>query len=98
MDWALDYSTYHVSTKYMMDLENGREAWSKPKLNKNNNLFVKNIDKITYNDVDLIIFNNNNNDGKDTTNTEQQDSKPVFERNDDGLHIPDTTDNIEKES
>jgi len=80
MNWEIDYTTYSISSKYMMDLENGKEAWSKPKLNKGNKLY-ENMDKVTYNGVEFNITSNNN-ERENTNNVEQQDSELLQQWND----------------
>ena len=46
MGWEIDYPSYRRSSKYTMDVENGKEAWAKPKINKGNKLY-ENLDKVT---------------------------------------------------
>jgi|GEM_PF-5726505 len=80
MDWEIDYTKYYVSTKYMMNLENGKESWSKPKLNKGNKLH-DNLDKVTYDGIDFEDLYNSN-ERENTNNVKQQDSELLQQPND----------------
>lgn len=96
MDWEIDYVNYSFNTKYIMDLENGKEAWGKPKLNKGNKLY-ENMDMVTYSG-DEFIMSTNNNERKDTNNVEQQNSQFIQQRDDIRLSIYHSSDSIKEES
>ena len=80
MEWEIDYTNYSYRTKYTMDIENGKESWAKPKLNKGNKLYDE-LDKVVYSG-DEFIMPYNNNERKDTDNVEQQNSELLQQRND----------------
>ena len=95
MEWEIDYTSYRRSSKYTMDLENGKEAWAKPKLNKGNKLY-ENLDKVTY-DGEEFIMTYNNNGRNDTDHAEQQNSE-LLQRWDNGLCISDPSNPTKEES
>lgn len=95
LDFTSDYISYNQKRKESNIIDNVNNL-DKPKLNRNNRLFAEDIDKITYNDVN--IFLDNINGRKDSDNAELENSYQLLKLNDDGLYVHSTTDRAEEKA
>ena len=80
LDYCLDYVNYNVPKKNVIDIDDVLSI-DKPKLNRNNRVFAKNLDMLMFPNVPDITQRINMsldiNEREDSNNVKQQDSKPV---------------------
>lgn len=76
LDYALNYMEYDCPKKNVIDIDEVLDL-SRPKLNKNNIVFARDLDKLTF---DNLNISSKVNDGKDTDNIKFKNSEPVSER------------------
>jgi hypothetical protein len=110
LERELDFSTYDTKNKCEFDFEKVT-GYEKPKLNRNNIQFHSYFHRFIFDAIPIADggglrgeFISPLNDiqdllnGEDSNYSEQQDSEPIPEFNDDRLHISDSTDRGEKEA
>jgi hypothetical protein len=92
LERELDFSTYDTKNKCEFDFEKVT-GYEKPKLNRNNIQFHSYFHRFIFdNDIQDLL------NGEDSNYSEQQDSEPISEFNDDRLYISDSSNRGEKEA
>jgi len=74
LQYELDYGSYEVKSKNVIDIYDVTEKLEKPKLNRNNRVFSENIDKLMFDfqDTNIFLSNNNITNGENSNNVKQQ--------------------------
>lgn len=110
LERELDFSTYETKNKCEFDLEKAT-GYDEPKLNRNNIQFHSYFHKFIFDAIPIADggglrgeFISPLNDiqdllnGEDSNYSEQQDFKPISERDDYGLYLSDSSDRSEEET